>query len=184
MSLMIVATIFSFSGDYLMLLDVEESLFKTIGICTFIVAQMSYGLLYIYSAQYTEKKVKPPLTKRWPEIIALISLGVYAAFVLEFTNEFFLPGLLYSVFGISTFVLAMNRRFYVSVRSFAFVITGAFLFIISASLTGFDLYGLNKIRHATAIIFYSGGHYLCSYGILTQIEEIIHKEIPVKSFFE
>ena len=184
MSLMIVASIFSFSGDFLMLLDIEETLFKTIGICTFIVAQTSYGLLYIHSAQYSEKNFRPSLMKRWPEIIALISLGIYAAIVLEYTNEFFLPGLLYSFFGISTFVLAMNRRFYVSRRSFALVITGAFFFILSASLTGFDLYALNKIRHATAIFFYSGGHFLCSYGILTQIEEIINKEIPVKSIFE
>lgn len=184
MSLMIVASIFSFSGDFLMLLDIEESLFKTIGICTFIVAQTSYGILYIYSTQFTEKNVSPSLIKRWPEIIAFIMLGIYAAIVLEYTNEFFLPGLLYSFFGISTFVLAMNRRFYVSRRSFVLVIIGAFLFILSASLTGFDLYATNKIRYAIAISFYSGGHFLCSFGILTQIGEIINKEIPVKSFFE
>jgi hypothetical protein len=184
MPLMIVASVFSFSGDFLMLLDIEENLFKTIGICTFIVAQTCYGLLYIYSTQFTEIKIKPTLLKRWPEILTYILLGIYAAIVLKYTNEFFLPGLLYSFFGISTFVLAINRRFFVSRRSFVLVILGAFMFILSASLTGFDLYATNKIRYAVAILFYSGGHYLCSYGILTQIGEIINKEIPVKSIFE
>lgn len=184
MTLMIVASIFSFAGDFLMILDIEESLFKTIGICTFIVAQTCYGLLYYFSTQFTDQSIKPSLVKRWPELIALIGLGIYAAIVLEYTNEFFLPGLLYSFFGISTFVLALNRRFFVSRRSFILVFSGAFLFILSASLTGFDLYATNKIRYAVAILFYSGGHYLCSYGILTQIGELINKEIPVKSLFE
>jgi len=182
MSLMIVASIFSFSGDFLMLLDIEESLFKTIGICTFIVAQTSYGILYFYSTQFTEKETAPSFLKRWPEALALILLGVYATIVLEYTNEFFLPGLLYSFFGISTFVLAMNRRFYVNRRSFILVFIGAFLFILSASLTGFDLYATNKIRYAIAILLYSCEHYLCSYGILTQIQETLGQEIPVKSF--
>lgn len=184
MTLMIVASIFSFAGDFLMILDIEESLFKTIGICTFIVAQTCYGLLYFFSTQFTDQSIQPSLVKRWPELIALIVLGIYAAIVLEYTNEFFLPGLLYSFFGISTFVLALNRRFFVSRRSFILVFSGAFLFILSASLTGFDLYATNKIRYAVAILFYSGGHYLCSYGILTQIGELINQEIPVKSLFE
>jgi hypothetical protein len=184
MTLMIVATMFSFAGDFLMLLDIEESLFKTIGICTFIVAQSCYGLLYYSSTQFTDQNKKPSLIKRWPELLAFIVLGIYAAIVLEYTNEFFLPGLIYSFFGISTFVLAINRRFFVSKRSFTLVILGAFMFIMSASLTGFDLYATNKIRYAITIILYTGGHYLCSFGILTQIQEIINKEILAKPIFE
>jgi hypothetical protein len=184
MTLMIVASIFSFAGDGMMLLDIEESLFKTIGICTFIVAQTCYGLLYYFSTQYTGQSIKPPLFKRWPEFIAIVILVIYASFILEYTNEFFLPSLLYSIFGISTFVLAINRRFFVSRRSFILVFVGAFLFILSASLTGFDLFATNKIRYAVSIIFYTTGHYLCSLGILTQIEEIIDSEVPVNSSFE
>ncbi|MCH6235432.1 lysoplasmalogenase family protein [Cognataquiflexum rubidum] len=184
MSLMIVASIFSFAGDLLMLLEIEESMFKTIGICTFIVAQTCYGLLYYFSTQFTEQNIKPSLVKRWPELIALIVLGIYASVVLEYTNEFFLPGLLYSFFGVSTFILALNRRFFVSQRSFILVFIGAFLFILSASLTGFDMYATNKISYAVAILLYAGGHYFCSFGILSQIEEIIHKEVPEKSIFE
>jgi hypothetical protein len=180
MTLMIVASIFSFGGDFLMLLDIEQSLFKTIGICTFIVAQTSYGLLYYSSTKFTDQNIRPSFIKRWPELIALLILGIYAVIVLEYTNEFFVPGLLYSFFGISSFVLAINRRFFVSFRSFVLVVLGAFLFILSASLTGFDMYATNKFRYAIAIIFYFGGHYLCSFGILTQIDEISNEEIPVK----
>lgn len=184
MTLMIVATIFSFAGDFLMLLDIEESLFKTLGICTFIVAQTCYGLLYYSSTQYTSHIKKPSLLRRWPELLTFIILGIYASIVLEYTNEFFLPGLIYSFFGISTFVLAINRRFFVSKRSFWLVVLGAFLFIMSASLTGLDLYATNKIRYAITIILYTGGQYLCSFGILTQIQEIITKEIPAKTILE
>jgi hypothetical protein len=170
MPLMIVAIFFSFIGDILMLPDIEINLFKTIGICTFIVAQTFFGLLYIKSSEVGIRKSNTRLTQFWPEYLTSIILGIYAWAILSFTDDLFIPSLFYSIFGIGAFVLALSRRFFVSRKSFYMVFTGALLFIFSASLTGMDFYGKNPLRHGASILIYTFAHYLVSYGILLQIQ--------------
>ncbi|WP_373520197.1 lysoplasmalogenase family protein [Aquiflexum sp.] len=172
MPLMIVAIFFSFIGDIFMLPDIEINLFKTLGICTFIVAQTFYGLLYIKSSKLGIEGSKPKLKKLWPEFVLSAILGVYASMILSFTDDLFFPSLFYSFIGIGAFILAMNRRFFVSRKSFNIVFFGAFLFIVSASITGMDFYSKDPIRHAISILAYTMAHYLISYGILLQIQEV------------
>ena len=180
MPLMIVAIFFSFIGDILMLPDIEINLFKTIGICTFIVAQTFYGLLYIKSSKLGIRESNPRLIQMWPEYLITITLGIYAWVILSFTDDLFIPSLFYSFFGIGAFVLAMNRRFFVSRKSFYIVFIGALLFILSASIAGMDLYSKNPVRLSTNILIYTFAHYLVSYGILFQIQETsgIHVKSP------
>jgi hypothetical protein len=170
MPLMIVAIFFSFIGDILMLPDIEINLFKTLGICTFIVAQTFYGLLYIKSSKLGIKKSNTRLTQFWPECLTIIILGINAWVILSFTNDLFIPSLFYSVIGIGAFVLALSRRFFVRCNSFYIVFIGALLFIFSASITGLDFYSKNPLRHGTSILIYTFAHYLVSYGILLQIQ--------------
>ena len=172
MPLMIVAIFFSFIGDIFMLPEIEINLFKTLGICTFIVAQTFYGLLYIQSSKLGKKGSNPKIYKLWPEFVVCTILGVYASIILSFTEDLFLSSLFYSFIGIGAFILAMNRRFFVSRRSFFIVFFGAFLFIVSASITGMDFYSKDPIKHAISILAYTMAHYLISYGILFQISEM------------
>lgn len=171
MPLMIVAIFFAFIGDIFMLPDIEINLFKTLGICTFIVAQTFYGLLYIKSSKLGIKVSKPKLKKLWPEFVVSAILAVYASIILSFTDDLFIPSLLYSFIGIGAFIMAMIRRFFVSRKSFSIVIFGASLFIVSASITGMDFYNKDVIRYSISILMYTMAHYLISYGILLQIKE-------------
>lgn len=180
---MIVAIFFSFIGDILMLPDIEINLFKTIGICTFIVAQTFYGLLYIKSSKLGINDSDPKPIQMWPEFLITVILGGYAWFILSFTNDLFIPSLFYSFFGIGAFVLAISRRFFVTPKSFFLVFFGALLFILSASITGVDIYSKNPIRHGISILIYTLAHYLVSYGILFQIQEKSEIDIYRKSPF-
>lgn len=171
MPLMIVAIFFSFIGDILMLPDIEINLFKTIGICTFIVAQTFYGLLYIKSSKLGIRESNPRFIQMWPEYLITITLGIYAWVILSFTDDLFIPSLFYSFFGIGAFVLAVSRRFFVSRKSFYIVFIGALLFILSASMAGLDFYSKNPVRLSISILIYTFAHYLVSYGILFQIQE-------------
>lgn len=173
--LAIVATTFSFAGDFLMLMDVERSLFKTLGICTFVAAQTSYGLLYIHSMRSTVLTKPIAFRKRFPDIIIGIILIGYTILILAQTNELFTPSLIYAVFADTVFLLALARRFYVSKGSFVSVFTGAFLFILSASLTAIDFYSTNLPLYASTIVMYTAAHFMVTNGILIQIQENIKK---------
>lgn len=170
MPFMIVAIFFSFIGDIFMLPDMEINLFKTIGICTFIVSQTFYGLLYIKSSKLGIRKSNTRPTQFWPEFITVIVLGINAWVILSYTDDLFIPSLFYSIIGIGAFVLALSRRFFVRCNSFYIVFIGALLFIFSASMTGLDFYSKNPLRYGTSILIYTFAHYLISYGILLQIQ--------------
>jgi hypothetical protein len=163
-----------------MLPDIEINLFKTIGICTFIVAQTFYGLLYIKSSKLGIKKSNTKLTQFWPECLTIIILGINAWVILSYTDDLFIPSLFYSVIGIGAFVLALSRRFFVRCNSFYIVFIGALLFIFSASITGIDFYSKNPLRYGASILIYTFAHYLVSYGILLQIQmqETSENRIP------
>jgi hypothetical protein len=183
MPLAIVATTFSFAGDFLMLMDVERSLFKTLGICTFVAAQTSYGLLYIHSMR-AGKQISPiSLKRRLPEITIGIALIVYTYHILAQTNELFTPSLIYAIFADTVFLLALSRRFYVSKQSFGSVFFGAFLFIMSASLTAIDFYSSNLPLYAFTIVLYSTAHFLVTNGILIQIRDNIKKNTYQESIY-
>lgn len=170
--LMLIATFFAFIGDILFSIPVEKSLFNTIGICTFIAAQTCYGLLFYYSAAAQKNTPEPPVYKRWPEAIILILALVSSLYVLPNTGEFFIPSLIYAIIGTCTFILAINRRFYVSKPSFVRVFIGACCFYISDIITGLDMYAENRINIAVITLLYSLGHFLIIKGILIQVDEI------------
>lgn len=176
MPLTIVATTFSFLGDVLMLMDIERTLFKTLGICTFVAAQVSYGLLYIQSVKASPDKSALPWKQRFPEMVLAVILIGYTYQILSRTQELFVPSLIYAIFADTVFFLALHRRFYVSKASFLSVFSGAFLFIMSASLTALDFYSTNPYLHALSILFYATAHYLVTNGILIQIQDTASKK--------
>jgi hypothetical protein len=183
MPLTLVATSFSFFGDFLMLMDVERSLFKTLGICTFVAAQTSYGLLYLHSMRVGERVSPISILQRLPEIIIGTILVIYTYYILSQTNELFTPSLIYAIFADTVFLLALSRRFHVSKRSFISVFSGSFLFIMSASLTAIDFYSTNLLLYASTIVLYSMAHFLVTNGILIQIQDNVAKNSYQTSIF-
>jgi uncharacterized membrane protein YhhN len=102
---------------------------------------------------------------------------------LEQTDELFTPSLIYAIFADTVFLLALSRRFYVSKRSFISVFSGAFLFIMSASMTAVDFYSTNLPLYAASIVLYSMAHFLVTNGILIQIEDNVKKNSYQTSIF-
>jgi hypothetical protein len=170
--LMLIATFFAFVGDILFSIPVEKSLFNTIGICTFIAAQTCYGLLFYYSAAIKKNTPAPPFHKRWPEALALILVLISSLYVLPQTGEFMIPSLIYAIIGTFTFILAINRRFYVSKPSYLGVFFGVCCFYTSDVITGFDMYAENNLNIAVITFLYSLGHFLIIKGILIQVDNI------------
>ncbi|WP_194973804.1 lysoplasmalogenase family protein [Aquiflexum lacus] len=177
--LMLIATLFAFLGDILFSIPVEKSLFNTIGICTFIAAQSCYGLLFYYSATIKKHTSQPPLSRRWPEVLAFFLVLISSITVLPLTGEFIIASLIYAMIGSVTLILAMNRRFFVPKASHIRVMIGVSCFYISDIITGFDMYGENKFLIALITLLYSLGHFMIIKGILIQVDEI-----PAEKEFE
>ena len=178
---LMVATFFSFLGDVFLMIKVEESLFKLLGICTFIVAQTAYAMLYYYSTDGFKKR-KINIFKRWPEILTIIITMTTLAFVFPTLGVFAVPAVIYTVIGSVAFVFALNRRFYVSRKSFTITIIGVFFFYLGDALMGHDLFLSSKHIHVIVLLFYILAHFLIVNGIMIQIDKEI-KKAPSKDAY-
>ncbi|MCH7397079.1 lysoplasmalogenase [Belliella sp. DSM 107340] len=175
---LMIATFFSFLGDIFLMVQVEESLFKLLGICTFIVAQTAYALLYYYST-YDFKKRKINIIQRWPEFLTIIITMTTLIFVFPTLGVFAVPAIIYTVIGSIAIVFALNRRFYVSQKSFIITIIGVIFFYLGDAIMGHDLFLSNKHLHVIVLLFYILAHFLIIKGIMIQIDKEI-KRTPRK----
>lgn len=166
---LMIATFFSMLGDIFLLFTINEVFFSLLGICTFTVAQATYAYLYYLSVQgYVKKEI--PIFKRWPEIIS-IAISISATIlVYPSLGDFAAPAIIYAFITTFTIVFALNRRFYVSRKSFILTFLGVFFFFISDTLMGEDLFLENILNHFFVMLAYVVGHYLVIKGIIIQIE--------------
>lgn len=166
---LMIAIFFSMIGDIFLLFTVNEALFNLVGICTFTVAQAAYAYLYYLSVKDHEKK-DIPFYQRWPEIIAIGITIIATIMVYPSLGDFVAPAIIYALITTFTIIFALNRRFYVSTKSFSLTILGVFFFFISDALMGDDLFLENILNHFFIMLSYVIGHYLVIKGILVQIE--------------
>ncbi|SIT09815.1 lysoplasmalogenase [Belliella pelovolcani] len=179
--LLMVATFFSFLGDIFLMITLEEALFKLLGICTFIIAQASYGVLYAISIKHKNKKIIS-WKQRWPEALALIITLSATGFVYPSLGDFVVPGVIYALVTVFTIIFALNRRFYVSKKSYTVTLMGVFSFFMSDALMGDDLFFTRNFTLALVMIFYVIGHYFVINGMMMQIEKEA-KKAPFKDAF-
>lgn len=166
---LMIATFFSMLGDIFLLFTVNEALFKLVGICTFIVAQAAYAYLYFLSVKgYKKKNIS--IYQRWPEILSVIATVIATIIIYPSLGDFVAPALIYALITTLTIVFALNRRFYVSRKSFSLTMLGVLFFFVSDTLMGDDLFLENIINHFFVMLSYVLGHYLVIKGILVQIE--------------
>ena len=172
---LVVALIFSFLGDLFMMIPVEEGFFTLIGICTFMIAQFAYGILFLKSTNF-RLFTKVPLTERWPEILLLTIIGIVFSQVYEFLGDYLIAGMIFLLISTSTFLFGLNRRFLVSKVSFGLVLAGLIGFFISDVLSAVDIFFHNREIHMAIILAYSTGHILVTNGILIQVENTKKRE--------
>lgn len=166
---LMIATFFSMLGDIFLLFTVNESLFKLVGICTFIVAQAAYAYLY-YLSVLGHKEKNIPVYKRWPEIISIGVTVIATIIIYPSLGDFAAPAIIYALITTITIVFALNRRFYVSRKSFSLTILGVLFFFVSDALMGDDLFLENIINHFFVMFSYVIGHYLVIKGMMIQVE--------------
>lgn len=170
--LLLVGSLFAFGGDLAVLIKEEQDLFKIIGICSYVVTMGSYALVFFQSSKFPTRKIIDERPQKWVELLALVSIIILAIYVLSKTHILFLPSLVFAITASFALLFALNRRHYVSKKSFVYSLLGIICFLVSSSLTGLDFYGQNRLIYAISILFYGSAHYLISNGILIQIEEI------------
>ncbi|PRY88475.1 lysoplasmalogenase family protein [Mongoliibacter ruber] len=173
--ILLVSTFFSFLGDVLIVIQ-DEDFFKMLSLSSFLVAQAGYAYMFYTSFQYNKKRISIPLAKRWPEFLSVLVIGFLIFLVAPEMEEFFLLGVIYGIIACISMVLALDRRFYVSRKSYYTVFCGLVLFYISDILAGLDLELTNTLIHVLIILSFASGHYLIISGISQQIKEDTKKE--------
>ncbi len=174
--ILLVATFFSFLGDILIVIE-DENFFKMISLSSFLVAQAGYAYMFMISHKYNRKKVSfNDNNKRWPEISAILIIGVLIWLVTPEMEEFFFLGIIYGLIACISMVLALDRRFYVSRKSYFTVLYGLILFYLSDILAGLDLELTNQFIHILIILSFAFGHYLIVSGIFLQVREDTSKK--------
>jgi len=166
---LMIATFFSMLGDIFLLFTVDETLFKLVGICTFIVAQAAYAYLYYLSVGGHQKK-NISFYKRWPEIISIGAIAIVTVIIYPTLGDFAAPAVIYVLITTITIVFALNRRFYVSKKSFSLTMLGVLFFFVSDTLMGDDLFLENIINHFFVMLSYVIGHYFVIKGMMIQVE--------------
>ncbi len=173
--LLLVAVFFSFLGNILFMVAFEPAIFKLLGICTYIIAQICYEILYYLSTRKSPTKNENHF-QRWPELVCALILAATIIYIYPFFGDFKIPGMIYAFVGSLTILLALNRRFHVSYSSFRNVFIGVSCFFVSDLLTGLDLYLTNVYLNAAIILFYSFGHWMVTQGMSIQFEEEINND--------
>ncbi|TVP46126.1 MAG: hypothetical protein EA341_14255 [Mongoliibacter sp.] len=173
--ILLVATFFSFLGDVLIIIE-DENFFKMISLSSFLVAQVGYAYMFMTSHKYNKKEVSSDKIKRWPEIAAILIIGALVWIVTPEMEEFFLLGIIYGIIACFSMVLALDRRFYVSRKSYFTVLYGLILFYLSDILAGLDLELTNQFIHILIILSFAFGHYLIVSGIFLQVREDTSKK--------
>mgnify|MGYP001627424354 CR=1 FL=1 len=176
--LLLVAVFFSILGDILIIIPIEKSFFTIIAICTFIVSQACYGLMF-----YLSTAGRSSIGTTSPSLIPELSLAfvfVISVLVIKpYLGNYLFPILIYAFFNLCSLFFALKRRRYVPTQSFITVMTGLLFFYISDMLTAYDLSLENNIIHACIIASYSTAHFLVIKGMMVQIqEEIKEKKTP------
>ena len=176
--LLLVAVFFSLMGDLLIIIPFEKSFFTIISICTFIVSQACYGLMF-----YLSTAGRPALADKRTSLIPEISLAI--VFVLSvllikpYLGNYLFPILVYAFFNLFSLFFALKRRKYVQSQSFVTVMTGLLFFYVSDMLTAYDISLQDNVLHAFIIASYSIAHFLVIKGMMVQIQdEIKEKKTP------
>ena len=166
--LLLVAVFFSLLGDILIIIPIEKSFFTIISICTFIVSQACYGLMF-----YLSTAGRSPIPNKRSSLIPEISLAfvfvISVSAIKPHLGNYLFPILIYAIFNLFTLYFALKRRKYVHSQSFITVMTGLFFFYLSDMLTAYDISLDNNYLHACIIASYSTGHFLVIKGMMIQI---------------
>jgi len=178
--LLFTATFFKFLGDIFFMIDVEIVLFRLFAICTFTVANIGYGLLYLFSF-HKRTKIKAD-TYYLPELIFITIILITLFTLVPYFGLFQIPALIYLVITCFTLLAMARRRKFLKKKTYLPVLAGTIFFLSSDILHGMSVYYQNPIHDILILLSFSLGHYFVILGMAIQFkDEIKHEKVSMET---
>lgn len=166
---MLLAFLFAWLGDILLLGQEIDELFFIGGLAAFLFSHIAYIYYFKKSAYRKLRSYKGIAVLQF--LMVLIALSFY---LLMYSNlgEIWLPVLFYvTTIGLMG-VTALGRYARVNMDAFSYTVIGAFVFILSDSIIGYNKF-VNPIPFADSMImiFYCTAQYMILKGFVAQSTE-------------
>ncbi len=174
--LTVLALLFSWFGDILLLFQSENDLFFMLGLAAFLIAQ----LFYIFVYRKIRLPVEPDRKSRIfinVRIVFLILIGsALYSILFNHIGELQIPVAIYTMALIGMAITAVLRKGRTSDRSFLLVYMGALLFIMSDSMLAINQF-LEPIIYGRLLIMltYILAQFLIVQGILKHHEDVFEQ---------
>lgn len=163
----LLALLFSWIGDILLLFENESELFFMFGLISFLLAHISYSIVFGYKR---DKKRRPLLF-----VILLLSYAlVLFSFLKDGLNDMLIPVLIYMLAILIMALMAYYRKGSVGKLSYRLVFVGAILFMLSDSILALDKFyqplALSKIG---IMLTYGLAQFLIVLGVLKEFKSTL-----------
>jgi len=161
----LIALLFSWLGDLLLMFQQKHELFFIAGLVSFLMAHIAYIIAFsmsIKSYQISNKKIL---------IITLIICYelLFLYFLYPTLNELLVPVILYATVICTMLVFALLRFPHVSMYSFTITFLGALLFVLSDSTIAVNKFLMPfTLAYPVIIALYATGQYLIINGLVSK----------------
>lgn len=125
----LLALIFSWIGDVLLMFQDKESLFFLAGLSSFLLAHIFY-IIYFHQVRVKENLKSNP----WLLVIVVVYYAVLISFLSPYLDDMKLPVRIYGIVISFMFMLAMHMLYIKNKLAGRWMMTGALLFVISDSI--------------------------------------------------
>ncbi|HEY9116668.1 MAG TPA: lysoplasmalogenase [Roseivirga sp.] len=168
----IVALIFSFLGDTLLMFAEANDLFFLIGLVSFLIAHITYIIINLNAKEIVERGIKP----QWQDI----PFVVYGLFIFTWLKdglgEMYIPTLIYTVIICLMVITARKRWKKADNKSFWLVMMGASFFVVSDSLLAINKFdGAFQLSDPAIMTTYLLAQFLMIEGYKSFINSIVLK---------
>lgn len=160
--LITLALLFSFIADFFIITD-SNLLFLAIGMFMFILAKISYAIVFSYKAKFDIDRLLPFLA------LILLYCLLIMFFLYDGLGTLFIPVVFYTFASIVVVKMAYLRYKRVTNRSYYLVLIGSVFFLISESILSLNNF-YKPISHSgiTIMLFYGLSQLFTIKGIIEQ----------------
>ena len=169
----IVAMIFSFLGDTLLMFAEANDLFFLIGLVSFLIAHITYIIINLNAKEIVERGIKP----QWQDI-PFVFYGLFIfTWLKDGLGEMYIPTLIYTVIICLMVITARKRWKKADNNSFWLVMIGAGFFVVSDSLLAMNKFdGAFQHSDPAIMITYLLAQFLMIEGYKSFINSLVLKD--------
>ena len=129
----IIALVFSWIGDILLMFQADQSVFFLAGLVSFLLAHISYILFFHFT------RLRERITSRW--YLMLFVVVYYTVLIMQlgpYLGDFAIPVRVYGIVISFMLMLAMHMLFLKNKRAGLAMVVGAALFVLSDTILAFN----------------------------------------------